>query len=362
MEERATSARYVSLVTQWGKKLSEAIHKLRQQEDIISSLKREKFELAEQHGASESKIRKLEEEKAALVTHHCEEKERLKKEFENQLSKKAMEDARFQEDKSKLVLLKSQLKVARNKVVSSGSELSSCYNKIRELQESIANLEKELGETKRIKLNVEGELQRMKNGMDKLEETFASLDGQNGERSVNHEDSNDELPPVMEIESLELERESSTLTPAMHESSLEPQRHASFSEMNYRMAESSSPKSRRSSPAPLSHTRHFRTFRNDVDQEKTRRPGLSIYDPERKLRCRICQQMFHRLSLLKEHLRVEHNKKTVGSFGCISCGVPFSNRFQWNEHRRQFHSQQVSKPEYMPDPRLIRGSYMRYKR
>ncbi|ODM97968.1 Calcium-binding and coiled-coil domain-containing protein 1 [Orchesella cincta] len=365
MEERATSARYVSLVTQWGKKLSEAIHKLRQQEDIISSLKREKFELAEQQVASESKIRKLEEEKATIIARHNEEKERLKNEFQTQLSKKSDEYARSHEDKSKIALLQAQLKLARNKATNLQSELSNCSRKVGQLEENYSHLETELVEAKRSKENVEGELQRMKNGMDKLEATFASLDGgQSQEKTVELiEPLHEELPPVLETEATVQEKvkdvERSTKSPSPSESPRRAPRSRSPRTRFSIMARSQSPRS------PRTLIQRTSAYHHKVDDDgKNSRADQSRYNNERKLECRICKKQFQRLIMLKEHLRVVHHKKTVGTFGCIPCGVPFNSRVQYMQHRRQFHAPVVSKAEYMPDPRLTRGSYAytRYKK
>jgi len=350
MEERATSARYVSLVTQWGKKLSEAIHKLRQQEDIISSLKREKFELAEQLEASQSQATRLEQEKAQLVTIHQEEQERLKNELQIQLSRKSDETAKMQlhEAKNQIKLLEAQLKLARKRTSSSQSELSTCSKKVGQLEQKISTLEGELGEAKQGRESVESELQRMKNGMDKLEATFASLDGPlpTGEQEIMDENeqvvepkSNEEIPPVLETSGVAV---AAHAQPEYDDIEVEsPQRSRSPSASTFRERGSPSPpRSEERRSRYKSNYRHRSRSYHGADEGEARNGDrvstLRYGVDERKLECRICKQRFHRLSALKAHLRFDHNKKSVGALGCISCGVPFTTKYQFIQHRREF--------------------------
>ncbi|ODM97806.1 putative zinc finger protein [Orchesella cincta] len=414
----ATSERYVSLVTQWGTKLSEAIKKLRQQENLISSLKREKFVLFEQVAAAEATAREqFDEERGVLLVRHQEEEEKLRNDYNHQISslqrlanqlteeKAELEKKvlRFQnlaskngeemsllrvqklEDeeklqkyyKKKISLLQMQLKLAEAKATSSNLELSTLQLKVGKLEKKVVSLESELGKTKKGKNDVEMELlQRMKAEMDKLEETFATLDSHKDEETVA------EQPPVLESEleavqehsrhwSISNEHEDiidveSNRTDISDDTNSDPSMDndehmdsdddvAFICEMPEK---TSTPKDSAVDPRPNTPGRRECQHAEDISNSgglyfqcickrkfstKGRLATHLRYYQERKFMCRICKRKFHRFSVWRTHMSVKHDENNEGNFGCSNCGVAFSTKAQFHQHRRVFHTSKKEK-------------------
>ncbi|CAL8092223.1 unnamed protein product [Orchesella dallaii] len=490
MEERVTSERYVSLVTQWGTKLSEAIKKLRHQEELISSLKREKFILSEKLSASEATVRKFDDEKAAILVRHQEEEEKLRNDhqkqiscLQNQLTQLQHEKLDLQEKlihfqgkasnnneemnlfqaqkledekklkthyKKKVALLQMQVKRANTKSSSSElEELSSLQAKVGVLNKKVVSLETELVKTKKGKIDAEAELiQRMKSEMDKLDKKFASLDDQS------FDEMEIEQPPILEIE-LEAMQETSghaststsgeqmveddqdiveieSVSTSDENESIHLESSCSASASGTQMIHEPEPSTSKdfvfdTTPIPSdsdeddddisficempektsrqkqnslvdgdsgftssttghqvgdnhaedtfnvgdshaediskvgdSHAEDISKVGDNHAEDTSKVGGLypqctcgkqfttksSLvthlrYHQERRFLCKVCKKKFHRFSVWRNHMRVKHKEKPTENFGCSNCGVGFSTKAQFLQHRKLFHSRKT---------------------